>query len=225
MTERMVCPICNKRSGSWKKYARLFDCDTCGALSVDESLGTRLNSPGYSDWDLTTVQRAVLAHEKYLWEQSSASKSAIGIPYLFKIDEDMLARIKNSGRLPSRAIQASNFIRFVGDHVSKSGEVLHDLPDHIDTIIGAVNQQSASELAMELRDAGVFRFSPQFVIPAHISLSLEGWERYDAEQRGRFHGNYGFLAMKFDAELDDFINGVVKPTVEKENRLRITGPP
>ena len=74
---------------------------------------------------------------------------------------------------------------------------------------------------MELREAGIFRFSSQFVTPAHISLSLEGWERYEAEQRGRFHGNYGFLAMKFDAELDDFINGVVKPTVEKETGYQL----
>ena len=50
-----------------------------------------------------------------------------------------------------------------------------------------------------------------------ITLSLDGWERYEAEKRGRFSGNYGFIAMKFDdTELDPFVRDVVKPIVKND---------
>ena len=50
-----------------------------------------------------------------------------------------------------------------------------------------------------------------------INLSLDGWEQYKAEKRGRFAGNYGFLAMQFDEpDLELFVKDVVKPAV-KEN--------
>ena len=49
----------------------------------------------------------------------------------------------------------------------------------------------------------------------NIDLSLDGWKQYEAEKRGRFAGNYDFLAMQFsDPNLEVFVQGVVKPTVK-----------
>ena len=145
------------------------------------------------------MQRAVLAHQKYQWDQSPASKSNKGYPYLFKIDDDRLAWIRDHGALPSRAEQATSLIRFVGDEFSRSGEDLEELPKHIHTIIGAVSLESACELATELREQGVFRSGLRDAPDSQntqsslkqINLSLDGWERYEVEQRGRFAGNYG----------------------------------
>ena len=51
----------------------------------------------------------------------------------------------------------------------------------------------------------------------NIDLSLEGWEQYEAEKRGRFAGNYGFLAMQFDEpDLKAFVKEVLKPAVKDE---------
>src|SRR3546814_17103823 len=45
-------------------------------------------------------------------------------------------------------------------------------------------------------------------------LSLEGWERYEAERRGPIAGRYGFMAMKFgDATLEALVEDVIKPEV------------
>ena len=50
-----------------------------------------------------------------------------------------------------------------------------------------------------------------------VDLTLEGWKQYEAEKRGQFEGNYGFVAMQFgDSNLDPLVNDIVKPTVEKE---------
>ncbi len=51
----------------------------------------------------------------------------------------------------------------------------------------------------------------------NIDLSLEGWEQYEAEKRGRFAGNYGFFAMQFDEpDLKAFVKEVLKPAVKDE---------
>ena len=48
-----------------------------------------------------------------------------------------------------------------------------------------------------------------------VNLTLAGWEQYEAEKRGGFDGNYGFIAMQFnDAALDAFVRYVVKPAVK-----------
>ena len=52
--------------------------------------------------------------------------------------------------------------------------------------------------------------------PIHVDLTLDGWDRYEAEKRGQFSGNYGFLARKFnDPDFDPFVQQVVKPAVEE----------
>ena len=49
----------------------------------------------------------------------------------------------------------------------------------------------------------------------NVNLSLDGWERYEAEKRGRFEGKYGFIAMQFgDSSLASFVEEVVKPAVK-----------
>jgi hypothetical protein len=49
----------------------------------------------------------------------------------------------------------------------------------------------------------------------HVSLTLDGWEKYEAEKRGRFSGQYGFIALKFgDPILDPLVNDVIKPAVK-----------
>ena len=48
-----------------------------------------------------------------------------------------------------------------------------------------------------------------------ISLTLDGWQRYEAEKQGQTEGSYGFIALKFgDPVLDPFLQGHIKPTVE-----------
>ena len=159
-----------------------------------------------------------------MYEQSPASRSDQGYRcYPFKIDNDMLIRIRNHGTLPSRAEQAANLIRFVGDTFSRTGKDLDKLPNKIDLIIGSVSLESAYQLATELVDKGLLTSSkPTSELPvSSVNLKLEGWDQYGAERRGRFHGDYGFLAMKFDGQLDRFMTNVVKPTVDKETGYKL----
>lgn len=49
---------------------------------------------------------------------------------------------------PTPAEQATNIIKFIGDEVSKSGEKIDTLPQHLFAIIGSPNPELAGELAI-----------------------------------------------------------------------------
>ena len=93
----------------------------------------------------------------------------------------------------SPAVQAMNLIRYIGDEVSKSGEPLGQLPG-ISEQIGAPSKQFFEELVEELYERGLIRMmdpitnsgGPLFL---DVTLSLEGWEQYEAEKRGELRGN------------------------------------
>lgn len=120
----------------------------------------------------------------------------------------------------SPAVQAMNLIRYVGDEVSKSGEPIRRLPENIHEIIHAPTPVFADQLIRELWGKSVIQMAKPierrgFSLFGNINLTLQGWEEYEAEKRGRVPGNHGFIAMQFgDPELDRFVECVVKPAVK-----------
>ena len=118
----------------------------------------------------------------------------------------------------SPAVQAMNLIRYIGDKVSESGTPqlinIHEIQDAIE----APSIEFALQLIEDLKEHGTIirRVSPVLGdTTMEYNLSLDGWEQYEAEKRGQFSGNYGFIAMQFsDDKLDAFIRDVVKPAVK-----------
>ncbi len=122
----------------------------------------------------------------------------------------------------SPAVQAMNLIRYIGDQVSESGEPIRQLAE-ISEEIGAPSEELAKQLIEELCEHGVVnvrntsRALGGLASYKGVSLTLKGWEQYEAEKRGGFDGNYGFLAMQFDeSDLESFVRDVVKPAVKED---------
>ena len=122
----------------------------------------------------------------------------------------------------SPAVQAMNLIRYVGDRVLESGEPIEDLPCNPE-ITDSPSEEFFIQIVEELYEQGILRMSEPVRLMGggaslvYVTLSLRGWEQYEAEKRGQFEGNYGFIAMQFnDDNLDAFVQDVVKPAV-KEN--------
>ena len=127
----------------------------------------------------------------------------------------------------SRTAQAINLILYIGDKVKESGKPIDRLNDFAESI-GAPSEESANKLLEELSGKGiVIRFKLARVLGhgathdgttfANVDLTLDGWERYDAEKRGQLDGSYGFIAMQFgDLVLTPFVEDVVKPAVKKD---------
>ncbi len=118
-------------------------------------------------------------------------------------------------------VQAINLIRYIGDKVSETGKPIRQLDGGA---IAANSDAPSNELALqlfeELCEGGIIKVSQRMgmlrgLFFLNVNLTLEGWERYYSEKRGRFDGNYGFLAMQFnDLDLEAFVRDVLKPAVE-----------
>jgi nucleoside 2-deoxyribosyltransferase len=163
---------------------------------------------------LSALDRARMAHSVKTARTSGPS----GLPSL---TSDFLGRFIVDGCPgPSPADQAIKAITFIGDFVLKSGERLEKLPSDFYAAIGAPNPEFAARLAIELIErkllSGIDASSMDGADLMDINLTLDGWERYEAERRGRIAGSYGFIAMQFgDRMLDPFVEDVVKPAIKE----------
>lgn len=120
----------------------------------------------------------------------------------------------------SPAIQAMNLVRYIGDEVSRLGEPIRTLEcADIQEIIGAPSVDFVQHLIEDLKENGTVKGDFGKAYPYSLfraSLTLDGWKQYEAEKRGEFQGNSGFIAMQFgDTNLDRFVKDVVKPAVKE----------
>ena len=121
----------------------------------------------------------------------------------------------------SPAVLAMDIIRYIGDQVSESGEPIEELSAaDLQSTCYAPSEGFTEQLVEELIASGSIRMigpektggGAEFY---QVNLTLKGWEQYEAEKRGGFAGNYGFLAMQFNEhDLDTFVKDVLKPAVK-----------
>ena len=211
------CPVCRGEFGTCRplstpRDAQAFDCDGCGRFEISR---TAMVSYFELDGRITAMQRAALSHALRTATRGS------GAPI---VTTTWLEAFLPSARVPTPAVQATNLIRTVGDWVSEGGEG-YFIDDVADTpLVGAFNRPMFDQLFKELvakglliKVVGATRPNPRNVgvlSGALYSLSMDGWERYEAERKGAFTGRYGFIAMKFgDAVLDPFVEQTIKPAI------------
>ena len=227
MNNKIKCPVCLCESSCQRPRLSLFKCDICGIYKIDnDKLEGQKRDGSFESrqWNLNSLQRAVLSHR--IRTRSDESSKTGSDP--FEITSDVLDSFRSDGRLPSPAVQATNIVRFIGDKVSRSGEAVGQLPPGFHAIIGARNRDEAIRLTEELVESKILKAAPKGTAVesnpvgpprpsfTNINLSLDGWEQYEAEKRGRFAGNYGFLARKFNnPDLESFVQKVVKPAVKE----------
>ena len=221
MTQNLVsCPVCEGRFGlcreiSTPRDSRAFQCDGCGGFEIS---GTAL-----AIWfasgprRLTAIQRSALSH---------AIRSASGAVPIF-ITTDWMEAFQRDARLPTPAMQAANLITRIGGHVAEEGRG-YFVDDVVDTpLIGAFDRAMFNDLLQELVERDLVRELGKETRPNPrdagalegflYGLTLAGWDRYEAEKRGRFAGHYGFIAMKFgDPVLDPLVRDVIKPAVREK---------
>ena len=119
------------------------------------------------------------------------------------------------------AEQAMNLIRYIGDEVKREGCPIDIAFSKNPDIMGAQSQELAEGIIVELQERRLIKIGQRHVLDREIALlditlSLDGWEQYEEEQRGKFAGNYGFLAMQFnDPEHETFAKEVLKPAVKE----------
>jgi len=211
------CPVCLSQDGYkclshpfGTRDATFFDCEVCGKFAVSRTALVdfhELSLPG-----MTRVKRAAISHQIRL-NTGRNSETKMFTTY------DLESLVSEGLSLPSPAQQAVNALRYVGDRVTNEGKPVDILPPEFSAIIGSPSREFACNLVVDLKNHGLVSgiFFTEMNGPPHaqeVSLTLPGWERYEAERRGQVSGNYGFIALKFgDPTLDPLVREHIKPAL------------
>lgn len=210
------CPVrphhggCEHYGTSGGSYG--FVCNACGGRFEI----TRQAFVSYFGEKLSDFHRAVLSHQLSTFSRESDSTWP-------KITMDWMARFERDARLPSPPQQATNLIRLIGDQLSTTGEGFSIRGEADVARVGAFDLKMLTVLRTELETRGFLQElghaqdecgSPSGKL---YGLTLDGWERYEAERHGHIAGRYGFIAMEFnDGRLETFVEQIVKPAVRGE---------
>lgn len=211
-----ACPLCSqttfKANYDFDRHVFHCTCEVCGkfcisGIAIDDNVLRDGREP-------RIIARAVLSHRVRL--ETDAGRKP---PEL--LEEWLLEFVRQNPRLPTVAEQASNVVRYVGDLIQRTGRTVDTLPISFGATIGALSRDFALKVATELVDRGLLsainagNFGSRHEL-IDVDLTLDGWERYEAERHGKISGRYGFIALKFgDAVLDPFVRDFVKPAVQQ----------
>jgi hypothetical protein len=212
-----TCAICLGRDGYAcvsgpfeNRDAAEFECDVCGYYTVSRT--ALISSLSETHPSMTFLRRAVLSHRV-----RTANDAGRILDML--ITDSIDAFFADDPQLPSPAQQATNIVRLIGDSVVRTGQPLEMLPPSFSASIGSPSRDFALNLTYELKERGLVSGYevPDVNSPGNMqeaSLTLLGWEKFEAERRGRTSGNYGFIALKTgDAALEPLIQDHVKPSL------------
>jgi len=147
--------------------------------------------------------------------------------HFFNITEEYIENIILNRNPPTALEQANNAIRVIGDYLNKKHTFHPNLPQNFYLKIGSKSQKFCYAIINELIDDGLLktkstneeRINFNF---RDIHLSLKGWERYEAEKRGKLSGNYGFVAYAFNqSDIENLLNCHVKPFIHEKLNIEI----
>lgn len=219
MPKPAVCPICLHSTAEigqveWDYQVR---CPICGSFILAREVWDDYLDPNeVGGKRLAPFHRARLSHRI----RSAGSENKNRPPV---VTADFIEGMKKDGFPgPTPAEQAINAVRYIGDTVLSTGKHVDRFPEGYYAIIGSDNATFAGELLLELRERGLVRGIDHQTLGApptllKANLTLQGWEMFENERKGRSAGTYGFFALRFgDGVLDAFARDVIKPSIKQQ---------
>ncbi|MGB0921530.1 MAG: hypothetical protein ACPG1C_09465 [Alphaproteobacteria bacterium] len=215
MSNTIPCPICGPvfegeaqmQPTSRDGYA--YACNVCGDYEL-----SRHAQVTYFDnrtAQVEPIQAALISH-RIRQNHDAGQHSFLTLEAVENILQD---------ELPTPPQQATNLIAFVGDIERRTGRPAR-LKTSLPSIIGAASFGQAAIVGEELNSRNLLNFkrlptSTSDSARYYARLTFDGWKQYEEEKMGRSSGNYGFLAMQFEApELERFVKDVLKPLVREK---------
>lgn len=200
------CPIC-----LWEPFqvqdtqdptidAYLCKCSRCGSYIVDGMLFNKLVHGTASNRRFATA----LSHAVRRMGMRLSPP---------RLEETLVARIRENPRIPNPAEQADMLVLWFGDR-AELGQVLEFDPERDRSIIGALDAGGFEFVVRHLIDEGLLKPSVGNAVGG--SLTFRGWRYYEEVRRGSRQSRKAFMAMPFgDDTLDGVYRDCFKPAVKR----------
>jgi nucleoside 2-deoxyribosyltransferase len=222
----LICPLCsNKYSDHDQPFKRHIgdffycECINCGSFKVSEIVWDE-----NFDGQLNDIVKIRISYDV---RQYSDAHESQGSNRFFLISQKYIAERRVNFTLPNPTEQANNLIKFIGSELNKTIDEIEMLPKNLYLKIGAKSPHYCGQIVKELfnRKDIVGIQSEAADTPFTVllpNLSLSGWEKYEAEKKGKFSGNYAFIAYKFDQpDFESILNNHIKQIIPKRFNLDV----
>lgn len=217
---QVECPVCYPIFGGIaQRYTSsidgsAYDCNVCGRYNISRTLET-IDLNAASD-HRSARDRAIISHMIRLGSDRGSAA--------FLTTNSVNDACKNS-KLPTPMGQLSNLVREIGKHQQETGEP-RLITSEFGPRLGCINKRSLGQVCKAGVDRGLIQKNGSaetnnplggVIINSLYELTFDGWQYYEEEQKGRFSGSYGFLALKFNDEvLSKVCSDYLKPGIKKE---------
>ena len=201
------CPVCGISVEVREHYgeAIYYKCPRCGHFGLTPDADFTI-----SDSLLTTPRkRSILSYAI-----RNTPHGRAGTPTRVFSREDC-KRIVEAGFLPTPQEQGENLIRWLGDNLPGAGHKVRIAFDKLGLTIGTQSAEGFNFVVEGLIGDGLLSGSQTLDASATVTLTFNGWTRYEQLRRGAPSGRKAFMAMQYDdALLDRIVNDRFRPAVE-----------
>ncbi len=203
-----TCPVCKTVLGPTSIANAAYDriqvaCPNCGHYQLSRPAELRArpllrDSPEFS---------AILAHNIRRMQRNNEWPL---------VGAEVIERIEKEGSLPDPAEQADNLLLWVGETQRYPGGVIRPFDyTTVAAVIGAFDAKGAKFIAESLRAKGLVQCDVSSVPDGWITLTFDGWLRYDQLKRQSTSGPRAFMAMEYD---DPILDEKIFPKFKSETK-------
>ncbi len=187
-----------------------YVCPRCGEFHLDSYMEGYI--PAVLKNDNSKI--AVLSHWVRTMREANPRDERGRIKMII-LTKDLVENIIKQPPL-SPAEQANKFVLWLGNSKNPPGELVGVQADTHQSIMGAVTPNGFEYVLNHLFDNGILQGENHGFARAHVTLSFEGWQRYENLKRGATDSRKAFMAMKYgDAQLDGIVENTFKPAVKQ----------
>ena len=101
------------------------------------------------------------------------------------------------------AVRIGNFVELIGTRLGAPGERATIRPQDDRAVLGAESAEGVMWAIIALQEAGFGKLDAPLGPEQQVSLTLQGWRRFQELRAGRSSSRRAFMAMKYgDPELE-----------------------
>jgi len=215
-----LCPICGKAIsaehvlGGGDRYD--YKCSRCGNFSISRTADSILRA---QEVNKDPKSSSALSHAVFKMHLQSEWPD---------LSTKVIERILAEPQFPNPAEQADNLIAWLGENLEAVGEYRWCSVDGLQSAIGAVTAKGVRFVVRTVWEKGWLAVETHFDDPPReqligtvanddtlgLTLTFDGWQRFEDLKRGSYDSRKAFMAMKFgDPQLDELFKGHLQPAV------------